>query len=804
MTHTLPISSTLNGKYRIDSILGQGGFGITYKARQIYLQFDCVIKEFFMSGYCVRAQDNKVSPQSMVLENYTSYREKFLQEALTLQKMKKEGAIVDVIDFFEENNTAYMVMPYVASETLEQYLQKQPHNRVSQTEGLDYIQQIGRGILAAHEHGVLHRDIKPANILRKESGALVIIDFGSAKQFIAGEITQTVGAMVSPGYSPLEQYNPNGLRGKFMDVYALGATAYRILVGKRPLDASDRLNEDIVPPKNVINISEKVNNAIMKALALRVNERFATVGEFLAELEGAKEEVISNENTLLISPKYMDSEGETLLLNVPKNEETQFLPKNDENIETQFLPKTEENNETQLIPPVTEEEAKTQIIPPKIEEEEQKTQIILPPKSKIEQNKTEIIPPKIENSPAQELKKQADALFSEEKWAEALELYKELRKKYPEEEKKDVSNSMAKCQREIQRELKFQYKKAQEFMEAGDFSAALMVWRKLSAQNPTNQDYHRQIFLCEEALKPKEKPKSKPKPTPPPKEEQKVVARPEKKKEIAQPPKKGFPTSLLVFIFIGAMIGGYWAWQNYGGGGYVPPEMVFITGGNFAMGSSETSFSSSAYDESPSHSVEVSSFYMGKFEVSVKEYRAFCKANGKKIENQPLECSEDDCPIVNISWEDANAYCEWLSEKTGDTYRLPTEAEWEYAAKGGVNQSSTKFSGSFMASDVAWSKENAKNTLQLKGMLIANSLNLFDMSGNALEWCADYYAANYYNNSPEKDPECTKRSDFRVCRGGCVKVTSANCRVTKRFRDYPTAKYDYMGFRLVREKIGAK
>ena len=795
MTHTLPISSTLNGKYRIESILGQGGFGITYKARQIYLQFDCVIKEFFMSGHCVRAQDNAVNPQSIALESYTSYREKFLQEALTLQKMKKESSIVDVIDFFEENNTAYMVMPFVASETLEQYLQKKPHNRVPQAEAFEYIRQIGRGILAAHEHGILHRDIKPANILRKESGALVIIDFGSAKQFIAGEITQTVGAMVSPGYSPLEQYNPNGLRGKFMDVYALGATAYRMLVGKRPLDASDRLNDDIVPPKNVVNISEKLNNAIMKALALRVNERFASVGEFLAEIEGEKEVIAANENTTLLSPNYSEEEGETLLLNVPSTEETQFLPPKEENIETQFLPQKEENLETQLISPIQEEEQKTQIIPPKIEEE-QKTQII-PPKKK-EEN-----PPKTEINLAQELKKQADAIFEEGKWKEALELYKQLRRVYPEFEKKDVSAAMAKCQREIQRELKYQYQKAREFMEKGDFSAALMIWRKLSAENRAQEDYHRQIFLCEEALKPKVK-KPKPKPTPPPKEQEKVVSRPERKVEKTPPPKSGFRMGTFVLVVINLILlagGGYWAWEKYGGGGYVLPEMVMVTGGNFSMGSSETSFSSSAYDESPSHSVEISTFYLGRFEVSVKEYRAFRKAMGKSIENQPLECSEDDCPIVNISWEDANAYCEWLSEKTGDTYRLPTEAEWEYAARGGINQNSMKFSGSMFAKEVAWSKDNARNTLNLKGMLVANNLNIFDMSGNALEWCADYYSANYYNNSPAKDPKCTKRSDYRVCRGGCVKVTSENCRVTKRFRDYPTAKYNYLGFRIVRERM---
>ena len=780
MIHTLPISTTLNGKYRIESILGQGGFGITYKARQIYLQFDCVIKEFFMGGYCVRAKDNSVNPQSISLENYTSYREKFLQEALTLQKMKKEAAIVDVMDFFEENNTAYMVMPFVASETLEQYLQKKPDNRVGQAEALEYIQQIGRGILAAHEHGILHRDIKPANILRKDSGALVIIDFGSAKQFIAGEITQTAGAMISAGYSPLEQYNPNGLRGKFMDVYALGATAYRMLVGKRPSDASDRLNEEIIPPKNVVNISEKLNNAIMKALALKVNERFATVGDFLAEIEGEQTTIYLKENTTLLSPNDAQGEGETLLLDIPSTEETQILPIKTESIETQILSQQDENIETQLISP----------------KEEEQTQIILPPKK-------EETPPKTEINLEQELKKQADAAFEEGNWREALALYEQLRRVYPDFEKREISSALAKCQKEIQRDLKFQYQKAREFMEKGDFSAALMIWRKLSAENPAQQEYQKQIFLCEEALKPKPK-KPKPKPSPPPKVEEKVVSRPERKVEKKPLPQQGFKvgTFMLIIINLVVLTGiGYWAWEKYGGGGYILPEMVMVTGGSFSMGNSETSFAASAYDESPSHSVEISTFYLGRFEVSVKEYRAFCKAKGKKIENQPLECSEDDCPIVNVSWEEANDYCEWLSQKTGDIYRLPTEAEWEYAAKGGINQNSMKFSGSYVASDVAWSKENARNTLNLKGMLMANNLDIFDMSGNALEWCADYYAANYYNNSPTKDPECTKRSDYRVCRGGCVKVTAANCRVTKRFRDYPSAKYDYLGFRIVRERI---
>lgn len=222
------------------------------------------------------------------------------------------------------------------------------------------------------------------------------------------------------------------------------------------------------------------------------------------------------------------------------------------------------------------------------------------------------------------------------------------------------------------------------------------------------------------------------------------------------------------------------------------PEMVKIPGGTFQMGSKK-----GRDEEKPRHSVTLSSFSMGKYEVTVSEYRAFCKATGKQMPDPPKWGWNDDHPMVSISFESAIAYCKWLSELTGKNYRLPTEAEWEYAARGG-SDAANEYAGSNNPDDVAWFADNSGGQTQPVGRKKPNGFGLFDMSGNVWEWCGDWYDAIYYSKSPGFNPTGPENGSSRVLRGGSWMYTPECSRVA--FRDHaapPNMRSKYYGFRVL-------
>jgi formylglycine-generating enzyme required for sulfatase activity len=212
----------------------------------------------------------------------------------------------------------------------------------------------------------------------------------------------------------------------------------------------------------------------------------------------------------------------------------------------------------------------------------------------------------------------------------------------------------------------------------------------------------------------------------------------------------------------------------------LPPGMVFVAGGTFQMGSNSES------DEKPIHTVTVSSFYMDKTEVTQAEYR---KVMGKT----PSSFSGcDDCPVEKVSWHDANAY----AKKVGK--RLPTEAEWEYAARGGNKSKGYTYSGSNDLDAVAWYNNNSGSKTHPVAQKQPNELGLYDMSGNVWEWCSDWYDEGYYSGSPQTDPQGSNSGKKRVLRGGGWYYYGHYCRVANRGRSSPVLRFNhYGGFRLV-------
>ena len=192
------------------------------------------------------------------------------------------------------------------------------------------------------------------------------------------------------------------------------------------------------------------------------------------------------------------------------------------------------------------------------------------------------------------------------------------------------------------------------------------------------------------------------------------------------------------------------------------PEMVFVEGGTFQMGSNDGDD-----DERPVHSVTLSSYSIGKYEVTQAQWREVMGTNPSYFKN----C--DECPVENVSWNDMQDYIQKLNAKTGKNYRLPTEAEWEFSARGGKQSKGFTYSGSNTVTQVAWMGENAEGKTHPVGKKQANELGIYDMSGNAGEWCSDRWGA--YKSASTMNPTGAKLGRWRVLRGSSGYSRNAWC-----------------------------
>lgn len=271
-------------EYRIDAVLGQGGFGITYLATDINLNTKVAIKEYLPAECAIRASDKSVSPRWPEDNDfYLNGLECFLVEARTLATFRHSN-IVRVARFFEAHRTAYMVLEYERGQALKQWWDG--HQSMLEQQLLSLLQPLMDGLSLMHEAGFLHRDIKPDNIyVRKEDGSWVLLDFGAARQTVGG--MQAMADVVTPGYAPLEQYQ-GGAQGPWTDIYALGATLYWMITGAKPAPAPERDNgtADYVPAlvAGKGRYSEELLGAVDWALAVQAQDRPQSIAEFSQRL----------------------------------------------------------------------------------------------------------------------------------------------------------------------------------------------------------------------------------------------------------------------------------------------------------------------------------------------------------------------------------------------------------------------------------------------------------------------------------------------------------------------------------------
>ena len=303
--HRLKPNTVLSGRYIVGAAKGEGGFGITYIGRDTRLDRTVAVKEFFPSGLVNRNSD--VSPAVIEPDDenaataFVKGRDSFLTEAKTLAKFSGEMGIVHILDFFVENNTAYIVMEYLDGVSLSNKLKAEGTMTPEQT--LTVLMPVMISLEKVHKQGLIHRDISPSNIMILQN-TVKLIDFGAARQTTSGG-NKSISLMLKPGYAPEEQYRSKGVQGPWTDVYALCATIYKCITGVTPDEANDRLHKDELktPSQLGVSVEPGFEAALMKGLSVLQENRYQSIEELLGDISpfaisgGAKNASADDGNT---------------------------------------------------------------------------------------------------------------------------------------------------------------------------------------------------------------------------------------------------------------------------------------------------------------------------------------------------------------------------------------------------------------------------------------------------------------------------------------------------------------------------
>ena len=328
MQHLQPNTTLQGGKYKIERVLGQGGFGITYLARNTVFDINVAIKEFFMKDENERDGNSVTMPSTTKLELFQGQKEKFKKEAKRMFAIKNEH-IIGVSDLFEENGTAYYVMDYVDGENLAERL-KRTGKPMTEQEVSEILPQILDALKSVHDAGIWHLDLKPANIMLDKSGNVKLIDFGASKQLNdqKGGATTSTAISYTNGYAPREQMEQNYDKfGPWTDIYALGATLYNLLTNKRPPLPTD-IDDDVTVDKHESlpfpdSVSDNIKTLVLSMLRTNRLQRPQDVAAIIDAEEsrklGLKKTPTSKTTTQ--TPSAYDDESTIIVKFQPKKEE---------------------------------------------------------------------------------------------------------------------------------------------------------------------------------------------------------------------------------------------------------------------------------------------------------------------------------------------------------------------------------------------------------------------------------------------------------------------------------------------------
>ena len=836
----LRVNSTLQGgKYRIIEKLGQGGFGITYLAENTLLEGKVAIKEFFFKEYCER--DDSTSrvtiPTSGNREIVERFKQKFIKEAKTIFRLNHPN-IVRILDVFEENGTAYYVMEYIEGESLGDMVKRR--GAIPEAEALGYVKDVASALEYIHSKNINHLDIKPGNLMRRnEDGKALVIDFGVAKQYdaVTSEGTTTTPVGITHGYSPAEQYRKNGVQAfsPQSDVYALAATLFKLLTGNTPPEAIEIQDEGLpVAELQAKHISRPVISAIAMAMKGR-SERTQSVELFIANFQKTEDSfnVVENQQkTENIQKKeearlpFGEDEIEAL-----KDAEAQAMAEARAKVaaarkareEAERKAREEAERKIREAREKAEAERKVreeaEIARKAREEAERKAREEAERKSREEAARIahEVAIRKAREEAEAKVLAQAKAMIEAERKArEAAEAKaaEAARKAEAEREAREQAERIAREKAEAERVAR------EEAARIAREKAETERKVKAEAERRALEDAKRKVqeARMEAARIAREKAET----------ERKVKAEAERRAledakrkvqearmEADRKAKEEAERTQSVAEFINNLNGDTTvmpscsteagskrqkserkAVKKFHIGG-VSFDMIWVEGGTFCMGATLEQGDDAYGDEEPVHSVTLSGYYIGKTEVTQALWESVMCSN-------PSTIQDNDLPVENVSWDDCQEFIRKLNSLTGQNFRLPTEAEWEFACRGGNNSRGYKYSGGNDIDNVAWNTDNSGRKTWLRGISgrrvhhvatkLPNELGIYDMSGNVFEWCSDWYGD--YSIHAQTNPKGSDDGVYRVLRGGSWGINARSCRSSYRSGGSPSFRSSYLGLRL--------
>lgn len=877
-TNALPTGYNLH-RYQVEGVLGAGGFGITYKAIHEALENEVAIKEYFPSEWAYRDHNGttvrpnsqgQIPARSNEPPCYEWGLQRFLDEAKILVQVNHPG-VVRVRDYFTANGTAYIVMEYEEGESLSATLQR--GGILPEPELRQVLNDVMPALEAIHAQGYLHRDIKPSNLyIRASTGRVILIDFGAARQAL-GRRTRSVTSVVTPGYSPIEQYVTVGEDyGPWTDIYATGAVLYRCITGTPPVEAPGRVLKDPVQPAIEVGAglySQGLLRLVDQAIAVRPEDRFQSIAEMREALQ-ATDQADHRADFSRLPPLNADLLEQ---ISLPSSRGTQSessdqqplasrsgpvewpgilshpsrpiaekppaagasLPKrvsDDRELGSSLEPVSAELLSSQVryedadgslplleniwdqldeialkpafapvpIAPATETPPAAEA-PPAAVPESSESLLRRSPQSALEHLKKvstvkrdgtlSVLHTPVKSQPssrsAPEIEISVNSIATTApvesppvSWMRVLlmvfaasglsgigllayQYFDTLR----EQRQRDAAALQQRQQEEAAR-------LAQEAARNRELEIARYLEQAHSAITANNRTLAATYLDRAATLDPAHP----------------ALAAVRTELAAAERPKVALKTQTEKITGL---------------------ELSWIEGGCFTMGSSLTE-RDRGRDEVP-HQVCAKGFWMGKTEISNAQFRRFRSThNSGSFEGRSL--NENNQPAVNLSWNDAKAFAEWLSWESGSNqrFRLPTEAEWEYAARAGAT---TRY---FWGDDIDPRYANFSDRNDPTGASISsldddhaitapvgsyqpNALGLFDMAGNVWEWtCSEYNPS--YNGDEQRCSTARPNEGQRVVRGGSWSSGGGELRLAERLPRKPDYRDTMTGFRIIMEEAG--
>ncbi|THB69645.1 MAG: TIR domain-containing protein [Desulfovibrio sp.] len=816
----LPYGTLLNNKYLTGRLLGRpGGFGLTYLAWDTVLQVAVAVKEYLPREAAGRDADRStVVPHSS--EDGASFEyglKKFLAEARTLAKFRHPN-VVRVLDFFEANSTAYLVMDYYEGENLVEHVRR-AGGRLPERRAVDVILPVLMGLKQVHAQGFLHRDVKPHNIYLTRDGAPILLDFGAARQAV-GEHSRGLSVFLTPGFSPYEQYHSHGEIGPWSDVYASGATLYYLLTGHAPPEAPGRREDDeLACSSKDVGAGEALCSALEKALAVRPQDRYQDIGAFEAALlshAGASgwEVFLCKKSADLAHARqvydFLESRGIRAFLSelaIPEVSEAEYrrvidqavedcehfvvVGSSRENVESSwveaewgmFLNEKRSGRKQGNLVTVLAQGMAIEDLPVGLRNHQV---VPLTPAGLLELLRF-VAPDRI----PEDLPAPAPEPSPEPVPEPSLEPVPEPEPEPTAPSREPSAPSSERTPFTLENESTPRSPRPWLLVLATAIFALVGVAYFLGPEmfsgegTPEQEPVQvEQVGVVNGTQEAGQEPESG-------EGEQPAFSTPM--------PGDSLPRSA-------PKAGDTWVEQAN-----TSMEFVWIPGGCFTMGSPVQEAGRNE-DETPHH-VCIDGFWLARYETSNAEY-AVADSGHDSGSYREAALNEPEQPAVKVSYEDAVRYAQWLSQAYPSLdFTLPTEAQWEYAARAGeagatpweadredaCRWASVYDMSSATGLSLAWEPEPCMDQYIASapvGSFKANGFGVGDMLGNVWEWTADAYAEDN-SGLPERNPLYRGSPDSdRVLRGGSWFNPISTVRFANRIHFPPDTRDFAVGFRL--------